>query len=157
VPTSKIEACYNFGFNCTVSANPAGSTNTTFTVNYFDSNGIAELTDVVLHILNVAPGSVAGWSANGCIIQYLPSSNTVQVAVNGGGAFGGTSNSQCSVQSVSVLQNSGTNLVLAIRVQFLAFAGTHNLYLEADRLNPNNNTLAPNLNFQNVAATYAVP
>jgi hypothetical protein len=157
VPASKIEPCYNQGFNCTVSANPPSGTTTTFTVNYFDANGVAELTDVVLHILNVAPGSVAGWSANGCIIQYVPSSNTIQVVVNGGGMFSGTSNSQCSVNSFSVLQNSGTNLVLAIQVQFLSFRGTHNLYVEADRINPNNNMLAPNLNFQNVAATYTVP
>lgn len=157
VPASKIEPCYSQGFNCTVSANPSSGNSTTFTVNYFDANGVTELTDVVLHILNVAPGSVAGWSANGCIIQYIPSSNTVQVVVNGGGAFGGTSNSQCSVGRVTVLQNGGTNLILAIPVQFLAFAGTHNLYLEADRINPNNNTVAPNLNFQNIAATYFVP
>jgi hypothetical protein len=157
VPASRIEPCYSQGYNCTVSANPPDAASTTFTVDYFDSNGVAELTDVVLHILDVAPGSVAGWSSNGCIIQYIPSSNTFQVAVDAGGSFGGTSNSQCSVLSASVQQNGGTDLILAMQVQFSSsFAGTHNLYLEADRLNPNN-TLGNNLNFQNIAATYTVP
>src|SRR5579871_205305 len=158
IPASRLEPCYaiNIGYDCSVSANPQNSLSTTFTADFFDANGVAEFSDVVLHILNVAPGSVAGWSAHGCIIQYVPSSNTYQVVVDAGGSFSGHSNSQCNVTSISVEQNSGTNLVLAITVQFsTAYAGTHNLYMEADRVF--NNVFGFNLSFQNLASTYSVP
>jgi hypothetical protein len=158
IPASRIEPCYaaSVGFDCAVSASPQNSFTTTFTADYFDSNGVAELTDVDFHILNVAPGSVAGWSAHGCIIQYTPSKNTYQVVVDAGGSFSGHANSQCNVTSISVKQNSGTNLILAITVQFsTAYAGTHNLYMEADRTV--NNVFGFNLSFQNVAGTYTVP
>jgi hypothetical protein len=108
----------------------------TFTMGYSDSNGISDLTGVVVLFNN----SVSVSSA--CAVVYVPATNVMYLYNNAGtglsagvmpGSSGSVSNSQCTLTGAgSSFGVSGNNLTLNVELTFTGtFLGQKNVYLYA--------------------------
>jgi len=108
----------------------------TFTMGYSDSNGISDLTGVVVLFNN----SVSVSSA--CAVVYVPATNLMYLYNNAGtglsagvmpGSSGSVSNSQCTLTGAgSSFGVSGNNLTLNVELTFTGtFLGQKNVYLYA--------------------------
>jgi hypothetical protein len=122
-----------------VSPSSGSGTSQTFSFQYTDSAGAADLTSASANF-NTAVSTV-----NGCVVNYNRALNTLWLLTDAGvqpasgltPGSGSQQNSQCTLNGVgSSVTTSGNSLTLNLAITFLpAFAGTKNIYMEA--VNPN--------------------
>ena len=122
-----------------VSPSSGSGTSQTFTLQYTDSDGAADLTSVSVNF-NTAPSTV-----NGCVVNFNRALNTLWLLTDAGvqpasgitPGSGSQQNSQCTLNGAeSGVSTSGNTLTLNLALTFLpAFAGAKNIYMQA--VNPN--------------------
>jgi hypothetical protein len=122
-----------------VSPSSGSGTSQTFTFQYTDSAGAADLTSVSANF-NTAVSTV-----NGCVVNFNRALNTLWLLTDAGVPLpsgitpgsGSQQNSQCTLNGGgSSLSIAGNTLTLNLALTFLpAFAGAKNIYMQA--VNPN--------------------
>ena len=118
-----------------VTPSSGGGSSQTFSLQFFDAAGSADLTSVSV-VLNSALTSVSG-----CEVDYYRASNTLKLLTDSGGqpsgsltpGSGSQQNSQCILNgAASSVSTSGNTLTLNLALTFqAAFAGVKNVYMEA--------------------------
>ena len=122
-----------------VSPSSGSGTSQTFTFQYTDAAGAADLTSVSANF-NTAVSTV-----NGCVVNFNRALNTLWLLTDAGvqpvsgltPGGGSQQNSQCTLNGAgSSVSASGNTLTLNLALTFLtAFAGAKNIYMQA--VNPN--------------------
>jgi hypothetical protein len=116
-----------------VSPNSGSGLTQTFTAVYSDSSGASQLT-TIRFLMNTSINA-----ANGCYVQYTPSTNSMTLENNAGNGSAGTltpgsglvSNGQCTLTGSGTTVNiSGSTMTVTYALSFsTSFTGTQNVYL----------------------------
>jgi hypothetical protein len=122
-----------------VTPSSGSGTSQTFTFQYTDSAGAADLTSALANF-NTAVSTV-----NGCVVNFNRALNTLWLLTDAGvqpasgltPGSGSQQNSQCTLNGAgSSISTSGNTLTVNLALTFLtAFAGAKNIYMQA--VNPN--------------------